>query len=343
MSFTAPQQRKTEVPSDQCDLAHSILASPRKRARQDAPTAPFAPPSHLALSISALVWKGSPKVVEKYDWSHDTWGRYIAGPESVALESPIWNAQRGCFVYTLRTPYVFEYKRARYLGLDIPGEVFDDPDEYVRSEECVVGEGDDASPLLFLHKTDNSKSYVATIVDYNEWSEDQRVVEHPPFKFCTWPLQKPWQTFAAHSAPFLRINEPDVELHEEAIAQSGDGDESEPEERKPEGPNHYSMAADDGFDAVYEEYKARYTKVGWHGDWTREFIRRAWAKEDLGYLDYVQWDEKKQWGAKVKLELVRKSVRAEYEDGKQRLKRYKIKATVSKVYIKPQFLVSGQF
>lgn len=91
---------------------------------------------------------------------------------------------------------------------------YGDDDDMVKAEEYIVGEGNDASPLLFLHKTNNPKPYVAAIVDYNEWSEDQRIVEKPPFKFRTWPLQKPWQTFEARSAPFLCINEPDVEPQE---------------------------------------------------------------------------------------------------------------------------------
>lgn len=47
------------------------------------------------------------------------------------------------------------------------------------------------------------------------------------------------------------------------------------------------MGAEDYFDYMYEVHMALYTEVGWHGEWTREFIRRDRADEDLGCLDYV--------------------------------------------------------
>jgi len=373
-SLKARGKRKASTQED--DTRNSSSAKKTKRPkRPEPPQSPPLPPP-LQFQISSLVWEGEPMVWDADGNPFEPFGQYarsLAGPG--ILGPPTWSPdpERQCWVYTPKAPYTFEYWRRRYIG-------------YKGSQITYYGGvfGERQDPLVFIHLK-NQRPWVAYICRGDEFEDEHQnededdddddgddehkpsmfegkhKVTNPPFEFWTgsgsYGYQEPaWCFQNAESAPFLCIYEPDLELHHRAI-ETGDGNESDEFQSDPED----------------EQDSSRF--IGWQGDWTREYIRRAEENMPLETLERVIWADviipeaekenggkraeggsverdilSNAWGVKLSLKPLPDSVEVEedyYHDesivGKQRLAGYKIRATILEVYFKPDLFKLRRF
>ncbi|TFY80292.1 hypothetical protein EWM64_g3718 [Hericium alpestre] len=234
---------------------------------------------------------------------------------------------------------------------------------------AIYGEANEQDPLLLVHRSNSFSAFRATF-NPRHWSaidEDftgPKRLFHPPFVHQT---QAEAQTVKIKPsmptrAKIIPLSLPDLEMHRTAL-EEGIGAESEDEDE--ENPD----LEVDGIDYTGAEH--------WHGDWTRKFIQDARSGLVLAPLDKpVIWDHAHVWGAKVRLEPIRSSVKVDrimYDDDgddddnddnndnnnnnnddmdpenatygglrKVRLQSYQTRATIREVYVSPTFFEEPQ-
>ncbi|TFY73398.1 hypothetical protein EWM64_g10614 [Hericium alpestre] len=170
-------------------------------------------------------------------------------------------------------------------------------------------------------------------------SDGQAARLQPPFSFEMLQNVKIAPADPARGK-LLCVSLPDLAMHraamEEGVGAESDEDEAHP--GLPEGNvNHEGM---------------------FHGDWSRRFIKRAQAREELEPLEKTVWDRNRVCDVRLKLEPIPHSVvksriyfenePADAEDmeymglRKTRLEGYRIKATVVEVYIARSFFQESE-
>lgn len=264
-------------------------------------------PPRIDLSISALVWHDTPAAFIFANEESKEFGRYELESQPVKLHRPTWSMEMNCFVFIPRDDeYAFGYGREKSIGR--LGTLY--------TEHGVTwGQGNEVSPLIFLHRTDNPRPYIATMRDkyFNDYEADQ-----PPFKFLTCSEQSPSRSFQS-SAPHLQVDMPDLEHRFKAGVWNAESDSFE--------------------HSINEDGSRNHT--GWGGVWASEVIHRVESEEALVIWEKEVWDSEGRWGVKLELETEGHNVEWKKLLGRNRLLSYGVRATLLEVYVKPEFLASA--
>jgi hypothetical protein len=287
-----------------------------KKMKASEPSHPTPTPPTTPLFLSSLRWKGEPTAFCADGEEPISFGKYIdAGKTSLSHIG--WSSELMAHIYKPTSPYTFEYKRECYIGVlgssyTYYGGLWGDPDP---------------NPLLLVHRQDNTTPFTASC------GLEEETISSPPFEFWTVSECDSDPVYAFQSHP---PNPPTLDI------QLDDDHEQAPNPKLAVNladRNAEDTDAEDDFE--YEEDSGKY--LGFQESWTEAFITHIKEKRSLPILEKVLWtaplpeEEGKEnsiWGLKVNfVPIVRSTSLVEFE-GKTRLAKYWMKATVLEVYVK---------